>query len=497
MDLEVHHRRARRRGVNPILYWLVRAVLQPAFHLYFRLSRIGREHIPDEGPVILAANHRSFLDPFVIGTCLRRPVYYVAKQELFSRRLAGWVLGSLGAFPVERGAGDAEMLATAKAILDRGDCVVIFPEGTRVRPGPLRAARRGVGRLALETGAPVVPVAVIGSERVRRGWRIRPHKVRIRVGRALRFPRVEEASPQLAQAVTDRIWPCVELQWEWLGGITPHRRATVLGEGAEAGALATLLERTGLPVERASAGKAPAVAGTDLLVVALPAREIPGALDACGAELPRGASVLVASRGFADSEGTLPADLVAERLPAAHPLVLGGPAPAAAHGASVVLAGVEPAPRRRLADVLTAAGCDVHESDDVTGVQLAGIAGEVAALAARAAAGAGPGTAGAAAGKVLAEVAAYAALRGARPDALAGLAGAGELVADVLDARPRESREAEETVVRLALLLSRERLPAPALSGLSDLVEGRIEANDWTTALTKPARGRSRVRAAA
>lgn len=83
----------------------MRAVLQPAFHLYFRLSRIGREHIPQEGPVILAANHRSFLDPFVIGTCLRRPVYYVAKQELFRQRLTGWILGSLGAFPVARGAG--------------------------------------------------------------------------------------------------------------------------------------------------------------------------------------------------------------------------------------------------------------------------------------------------------------------------------------------------------------------------------------------------------
>ena len=83
------------------------------------------------------------------------------------------------------------MIDTAKAILDRGDCVVIFPEGTRIRPGSLGQPKRGVGRLALETGAPVVPVAVIGTEAVRRGWRIRPHKVRIRVGRALTFPRVE------------------------------------------------------------------------------------------------------------------------------------------------------------------------------------------------------------------------------------------------------------------------------------------------------------------
>ena len=174
--------------------------------------------------MIICANHRSFLDPFVIGTIMRRPIYYVAKQELFRHRLVAWFLSSLGAFPVKRGAGDQDMLATAKAILERGDCVLIFAEGTRIRPGALGRPKRGVGRLALETGAPVVPVAVIGTEAVRRGWRIRPHKVRIRIGGPLTFPRVEDASPQLAAAVTDRIWPSVMLQWEWLGGPPPLRR---------------------------------------------------------------------------------------------------------------------------------------------------------------------------------------------------------------------------------------------------------------------------------
>lgn len=226
---EAEHRRARERGVNPILYWLIRAVFQPFFHLYFRLSRIGREHIPADGPVIFAANHRSFLDPFVIATLIRRPIYYVAKRELFRQRLQGWFLNALGAFPVDRGGSDAEMIATAKAILDRGDCVLIFPEGARIRPGALGPPKRGVGRLALESGAPVVPLAVIGTEDVRRGWRIRPRKVCIRVGRALRFPWVQCASPALAQAVTDRVWPCVMLQWEWLGGDAPLRRAGVIG----------------------------------------------------------------------------------------------------------------------------------------------------------------------------------------------------------------------------------------------------------------------------
>ncbi|HVE67883.1 MAG TPA: lysophospholipid acyltransferase family protein, partial [Solirubrobacteraceae bacterium] len=121
------HARARENGANLVVYWLVRAVLQPFFHVYFRLSRLGREHIPADGPIIFAANHRSFLDPFVIGTLVRRPMYYVAKKELFERRWQAWILNALGAFPVDRGASDAEMMRTARAILARGDSVLIFP----------------------------------------------------------------------------------------------------------------------------------------------------------------------------------------------------------------------------------------------------------------------------------------------------------------------------------------------------------------------------------
>ena len=210
---------ALRSGVNPVLYWSLRAVLVPFFLVYFRLARVGREHLPRTGPLLLASNHRSFLDPFVIGTLVRRPVYYMAKRELFEKRWQAWILNALGAFPVDRGAGDRDAMETARAILARGDCVVVFPEGTRVRPGPLGDPRRGIGRLALETGAPVAPVAVIGSDAVRRGWRIRPRKVRLRVGRPLRYPTVESCSPALASAVTERIWACVSLQWDWLDGV--------------------------------------------------------------------------------------------------------------------------------------------------------------------------------------------------------------------------------------------------------------------------------------
>jgi glycerol-3-phosphate dehydrogenase (NAD(P)+) len=221
LDLSGFRERSLQRGVNPVLYWVVRAIFVPFFLVYFRMQRVGREHLPRSGPLLLASNHRSFLDPFVIGTLVRRPVYYMAKRELFEKRWQAWALNALGAFPVDRGAGDRDAMDTARAILARGDCVVVFPEGTRVRPGPLGDPRRGIARLALETGAPVAPVAVIGSDAVRRGWRIRPRKVRLRVGRPLRYPTVESCSPALAAAVTERIWACVSVQWDWLGGAKP------------------------------------------------------------------------------------------------------------------------------------------------------------------------------------------------------------------------------------------------------------------------------------
>jgi 1-acyl-sn-glycerol-3-phosphate acyltransferase len=221
-NLSVHHERARRRGVQPLVYWLARAVLEPAIRVWFRLSRTGREHIPRKGAVILAANHRSFLDPFVVACCVRRPIYFVAKRELFENRLQGWLLNALGAFPIRRGESDEESMATALALLERGEAVVIFPEGTRIRGGPLGNPKRGVGRLALASAAPVVPVAVKGSEHARRGLLVKPVKVAVRCGRPLTFPRVAEPSPALAGAITDRVWPCVDLQWQWLGGAPPE-----------------------------------------------------------------------------------------------------------------------------------------------------------------------------------------------------------------------------------------------------------------------------------
>ena len=301
-------------------------------------------------------------------------MYYVAKEELFRHRLSAWFLSALGAFPVApRRRATRDMLETAKAILARGDAVLIFPEGTRIRPGALGRPKRGVGRLALETGAPVVPVAMIGTEAIRKGWRIRPHKVRIRIGRPLTFPQVESASPQLAAAVTDRIWPNVMLQWEWLGGLPPLRRAAVIGAGSWGTAVAVMLARAGLEVDlgcrtreqadrcsrrAATSATCPASscprASTSLRAVRARARRAttssssPSRPRSCPRRSPRTAArsrprtgVLVLAKGLVPPLGTLPDRLRRRAGPAWAVGALGGPAHAAAAldgGASLVLA---------------------------------------------------------------------------------------------------------------------------------------------------------------
>ena len=114
----VYHERTRRRGVFKPFYWPVRMIVKPAILIYFRLRRLGREHVP-EGGVISRPNHRSFLDPFAIGCSIGSPIFFMAKRELFKNPLLGWVLNSMGAFPVRRGESDDESMKTALALLER------------------------------------------------------------------------------------------------------------------------------------------------------------------------------------------------------------------------------------------------------------------------------------------------------------------------------------------------------------------------------------------
>lgn len=362
MDREALLERARGRGVNPVAYWIVRGILQPFFHVYFRLRRVGREHIPADGPVILASNHRSFLDPFVIAVMTGRPIYFVAKQELFVNRPIAWLLGALGAFPIDRHGSDAGAMGAARAILARGEAVLIFPEGTRIRPGALGPPRRGVGRLALETGAPVVPIAVHGTEAVRKGVLIRPHKVSIRAGAPLQFPRVGEPSPELARAVTDRIWPCVELQWEWLGGTPSLRRAAVIGDGPWGASMASALERAGFDVEARSSARAAELelAHHDLVCLAVPAHALRRVLAAHGARIPERAGVLVLSRTLVPPLGTLPGAFVAEHTHARAVASIRLPT----ETSPLQVACADDAFLTQLTDVLVAAGFAVEATSD-------------------------------------------------------------------------------------------------------------------------------------
>ena len=174
-----YHEFAREHGVNKLVYGSSAACSCPRSCLVPARAPGSRAR-PLQGRPDRRLQSRSFLDPFVIGALLpwRRQIQFVAKVELFENRWQGWILSRLGAFPIRRGQSDETAMETAalavRARRDRRD----LSEGTRIRRGSLARPKRGVGRLALETGAPVLPVAVTGSEFVRRGWRIRPRKVR-------------------------------------------------------------------------------------------------------------------------------------------------------------------------------------------------------------------------------------------------------------------------------------------------------------------------------
>jgi 1-acyl-sn-glycerol-3-phosphate acyltransferase len=147
----------------PILYHVIRWFAIFVFHLTARIRLIGRYNVPSEGAVILAANHLSWTDIPLVPLHFRRKVVYMAKEEYFSSKIA-WLVRFLGAFPVKRGEGDRQALRAAEEQLKKGNILVIFPEGTRSRTRTLAKAHAGMGMIALRSGAPVVPVAIWGSE---------------------------------------------------------------------------------------------------------------------------------------------------------------------------------------------------------------------------------------------------------------------------------------------------------------------------------------------
>lgn len=135
--------------------------------LYFTLTGgfrvVGKENIPRSGAIIVAPNHASYLDPPAVGSALPRVLTYMAKEELFRFKFLGWLLRTVGAFPVRRGAGDMESIKIAMRILERGDALLVFPEGTRNFGDRMVSMNRGVEMLARKTGALVVPTAIVGT----------------------------------------------------------------------------------------------------------------------------------------------------------------------------------------------------------------------------------------------------------------------------------------------------------------------------------------------
>ena len=202
------HERARTHDPDWV-YDLARVVLTPPALLFYRARPISAEHVPATGPVILAPNHFSQWDHFFAGIFIRRKVRFMAKSQLFSNPVIEFILRHGGAFPVRRGHHDEEAFKTAFTILDRGGCVLIYPEGGRSRTGHLGEPRPGLGRAALETGVPVVPIAIHGSIGVRKWRKLRFPKVTIQYGEPIRFDVVptpsREQQLEVARGVFGRV----------------------------------------------------------------------------------------------------------------------------------------------------------------------------------------------------------------------------------------------------------------------------------------------------
>jgi 1-acyl-sn-glycerol-3-phosphate acyltransferase len=202
------HERARRRGPDYI-FDLVRILLTPVLLLFYRTRCIDSDKVPVEGPAVITPNHFSFWDHFFIAVYLRRKVHFMAKSQLFKRPMQ-FIFTHGGVFPVLRGRRDEEAFRTAHVILGRGDLVVMYAEGGRSRSGELGQARPGVGRIALETGVPVVPTAISGSAQVRNWKRLRFPKVTVQYGDPIRFERIDSPTRDQAQAAADVVFEEVQ-----------------------------------------------------------------------------------------------------------------------------------------------------------------------------------------------------------------------------------------------------------------------------------------------
>jgi 1-acyl-sn-glycerol-3-phosphate acyltransferase len=225
---EPFHRRVRDHEPEAHVYETVRVATVLHALITFRARGVGSENVPG-GPLILAPNHGSFMDHFFTGAFIRRRVQFMAKSQLFAAGIPSYIFSHGGVFPVRRGVADEEGFISAFAILGRGGAIGMYCEGGRSRTGEVGAeARPGIGRLALESGAPVVPVGILGSHHVRNWRRGRLPRVTVRYGQPVRFAKLEhptrEQQQEAADLILDRI-RTMHAEMQRLGHSAVRRRA--------------------------------------------------------------------------------------------------------------------------------------------------------------------------------------------------------------------------------------------------------------------------------
>jgi 1-acyl-sn-glycerol-3-phosphate acyltransferase len=219
------HERSRTREPD-WAYELTRVITSLYAYAFLRTRAISTEKVPGAGGVILAPNHFSFMDHFLMGCYIRRKVRFMAKSQLFKPGPMQFIYTHGGVFPVRRGARDEETFITAETILARGGAITMYCEGGRSRTGNVaEQAKRGIGRLALETGAPVVPIAIHGSSRIRNWKRLQFPQVTVQYGDALRWERTENPTREQQQEVADEILTQIRALYS---GLEEHGRKGVL-----------------------------------------------------------------------------------------------------------------------------------------------------------------------------------------------------------------------------------------------------------------------------
>ncbi len=175
----------------PWYYYVASRIVRTWLRLFTRWQVRGRENIPSQGPLLVVANHVNLVDVPLLSVSFSRRLIFMAKKELFYFRSIGRFIGGLGAFPVHRGQLDRKALRQADQVLADGLALAVFPEGTRSYSGRLRHAFPGSALIALRSGAPILPVGIIGTKRIRGvAWLLCRPQITVNIGHPFRLPPV-------------------------------------------------------------------------------------------------------------------------------------------------------------------------------------------------------------------------------------------------------------------------------------------------------------------